>query len=252
MQSKDTDFNNYCTYETYTTSKLTCTPFQKLPSGEYEIPLMYNFGGYNKPVLSDFYCELCDITFDFDALAKRIKSKLSLSDTNHIKMIQSLSDLYSGCGYILFQYKSSAKMPHFNFSQSEATGFKPLIRRKRDMMTGEIIPGVNPTVTLNLTNSKEQKTIFTDLHGKEIEYDLLHGNMVTVRPLLKIIRIRCQDGKAELDTFVESAVVTSVEKPVTKQLPTIRRILETNSDLCGKLDKQLEDLRKDRNDKEIK
>jgi hypothetical protein len=228
------------------------------PSYYYQIPLMYNFGTAEKPVLNEFLFEGCEletkgIQSKLNQQARMehsIMSKFDGNNPDHNRMIEAINHIHAGCCYIIQQMRGAVKLYDFN-AQAPGGLFKNPIYRARDEVTGEFIPGRAPAVFFKLFDrGPGQRTLFTGPDGKEIDWELLKSVDMKYIPLIHIKRIFCGGGKASLQMEVVSAVVTKVvaSGSVTRQLPTIHNLQQSRPELVDTVSAQLAKLTTDRQD----
>jgi hypothetical protein len=267
-QHETTPTNSYCTYLDYTVTRLSCTPYEQktipgtgptavppqAPQFYYVVPLMYNLGSTDAPVLSEFHFEACELETSFGIQGKpgpngrleySLMVKFDLNNNDNVRFLECINDIHSGCGYILGKIKGGVKLFNFNPDMAEATGLKNPIYRPRDEMTGDIIQGRAPSMFLKLFSRGKapmvEQTLFTGLDGKPIPWKLLEGVEMRFIPLLHIKRMYVGGGKASIQMEVLSAIVTSVKARNTtpKQLATIHRLQAARPELQDTVAAQL-------------
>lgn len=277
-QIEQTTQSNYCTYENYGNTKLNATKAEQKPipgtgpqanppsppSFYNIIPLMYNTGTAENPILSDLQLEGCELVSTLGIQAKpgqqgrmdySILAKFDLNNQDHLRMVECLNDLFEGCAYILETIKGTVKMFNFKASMAEATGLKHPVYKPRDEVTGDVIPGRAPSIYFKLFKRGKppvmEQTLFTDLEGNPIPWELLEGVELKFIPLLHVKRMYVGGGKASIQMEMLSAVVTSVKArgTFTNQTDTINRLRKARPDLQESVAAQLATLYKDRQDR---
>jgi len=265
----------YVVYTEYTTERLACSqpekktvpntgPSANPPSAEqnyFNIPLMYNTG-VGSSVLNDFQLECCELSTthgireNVNAQTKRTEHSIMIrfdaSNPEHNKMLEVMNSIHTGSAQIVQAYKGIVKMPHFNATMPEATGFKTPVHRKMDEMSGKYVEGHAPTMFLKLfTRGKApfvEQTMFTGLDGKPIPWSLLKNVEMKFIPLLHFKRIYVGGGKVSLQIEMVSAVVTYIKGrgTSTAQTSTITRLLGARPELQDAVAAQLAKITSDR------
>lgn len=268
----------YCDFQTFETIKVHCTqperkqipqpppqPGQQpqAPSYYNQIPLLYNFGSNESPVLRDFLLEGPELESPTGVSSKptpnnptrmdhTIMVRLPIDSRDAVHFMNTVNQVHAALAYILHQYKGAVKLPNFNKDMAEATGLRNPIYIARDEVTGEPIPGRNPSMYFKLfkrgSGMMEEKTLFTNLKGQPISWDLLHNVEMKFIPLLHIEKIYVGGGKASMQMKMVSAIVTSLRarNSVTRQLYTIDRLTRDNPNRVDALEAQIAKLTMDR------
>ena len=223
----------------------------------YIIMLTYNYGIPGQPRISDFYLEGCELESNggiIDNTAKgrgfSIMTRLSPSNPEHVKFENCINHIYGGCCYIIGQNKGTLGMRSFDPAHPGET-FKNPIYIPYDKITCDPIPGRDHTMFLKLFRRgfgvMEEKTLFTDLNGKPIDWTLLMAVKMKFIPLLYIKRIY-SGNKPSLQIELQSALVTSVQARNTQsmQMETARRIMQSRPEAVDRLQAQIAKLTTDR------
>lgn len=161
---------------------------------------------------------------------------------------QAVANLHKGAAFFLNQIKGSVGMYEFNVNTPSATGFKSPVVLSRDKTTGEIRAGFDPSMYFKLMKRgfgpAEEKSLFTDLSGKPMDWELLKGVEMRYIPLVEFSNIYIGGGKASIQFKLISAVVTSVVKKNTEttQTETIERIKASNPQAVSQLEDQIRKL----------
>lgn len=267
----------FATYIDYTSTKLTCTPFEQKtipgtgqqatppspPQFYYQIPLMYNFGTDDVRILNDFVFEACELNSSVGIQSKpgqsgrlehSIMCKFDANNAGHSRFIETIGQIHAGCAYILSQMKGGVKLFNFDPKMAEATGLKNPVYRARDQVTGEIVQGRAPSMFLKLfsrgTGPLAEQTLFTGLDGKPVPWTLLQGVEMKFIPLIHVKRLYVGGGKASIQMEVVSAVITDIRarNTTTRQLSTIHGLISANPALADTVAAQLAKLTIDRQD----
>jgi len=233
-----------------------------------EIILQYNYGTKENPKVSQFLMEWPIVYSNGGIIEKEESSKfkdgrsrysysmmisLPQQDHNVSLLIQRMNDVHSACSYIIGQFKTALKM--YDFDANRPGGlFKNPLYFPRDQTTGSPIEGRDPTIFLKLYKrgfgATEERTLFTDLEGKPINWQLLKGVEMKFIPLVHVEKIYVGGGKASLQLKMVSAVVTwiAAKNTVTKQMETIKKYLHKNPEASQNLAEQITKLSNERKD----
>lgn len=227
-----------------------------------EIKLHYNYGTPQEPVISDLFFELPVVS----ATGIRMKEeenngktgpykktnfsmmiKLDLADPKTRNEIQSaldkMDEIHSQSCKVLGACKGKVKMHDFD-PQRPGGMFKNPVYWPRDEVTGEKVKGKSPNIWVKLRSYKNNKTLFTDLNGKPIDWKLLTDVDITCVPLLHFEKIYI-GSKASLQVFIASAVILKVVPmgTETRQTSTIDRLKEKyGANMAESVEAQLADL----------
>lgn len=268
----------YATYNDFLVTKLGGNVFeQKVIPGTgptanppspaqpyWQIPLIYNYGSDDDKRLSEFLFEGCELETRYGLQSKagasgRVDYSIMCSFDNgnqeHQKCLEAFKQIHEGCATILALQKGGVKMHHFNAKSAEATGLKSPVYYTRDDTTGEIIPGRPPRMYFKMfkrgKDHLEEKTLFTDIKGNQIPWELLDGVEMKFIPLLHIKRIFIVGGKASIQMEMQSAIVTSIRarNTTTRQANTLTNLQKSRPELADMVADQIAKITTARQDK---
>lgn len=228
-----------------------------------QIGLSYNYGDDEHPVIDNFYIQLPVVSstgiLERDEEGKNTKTysmyvPLPTSDDNKV-FIDNFNKTFMKTAEILMQYKGQCKItaPNLDFLVQGGI-YKNPIYYPRDKSTNEIIPGKTPSIYLKLykrgAGPFEEKTLFCDLKGNPIKWELLYGVDMKLIPLVHVEKIFVGATVKSLQFKMVSAVVLEVHPRGTqsKQLSTIQQLSAREPDRAAKLDAQLAKLSMERQD----
>ena len=172
-----------------------------------------------------------------------------LQDQECVECLVKLDELHAGASRELGKFKGKAGM--FDFNADNPGGmFKNPVYYKRDLVSGERVKGRNPSMWVKMNNWTNNKTLFTDLNGNSINWELLYDVEVSMIPLVHVEKIYIGGGKGSLQMKMISGVVTSVVRINTqsRQTRTIQRLKEKHSGLADTVAEQLAQLTMDKQD----
>ena len=227
-----------------------------------EIPLLYNYGTPETPIIDQFFFELPEIK-SFGGINSTIEEKpprvegdppyikeshaimfsFDLRDPECKECLTKLDELYMGTAKALGKFKGKVNRMHFNPDAPQGA-YKHPVYWKYDTATGERVPGRNPSMWVKLNHWTNNKTLFTDIEGNPIDWELLTDVEVKMYPLLHVEKIYCGSGLPSLQIKVVSAVITDIVSinTQTRQTRTIDR-LKNKAGLKDSLAGQLATLR---------
>jgi hypothetical protein len=232
-----------------------------------DIKLSYNYGTPEEPIIQDLFFECPVVTST--GIAKKeepntkgkdgkdyTKTSFSMmllfdladpetkNDSN--RALEKLDEVFSASCDAIASCKGKLKMHDFD-PRRPGGSFKNPVYWHRDETTGEKVKGKNPNIWVKLRPYGNNKTIFTDLNGKPIEWSLLKDVNVTLLPLLHYEKIYV-GAKASLQIFMASAIVLKIVAAGTesRQLSTIDRLKAKYGNLADQVESQLADLRMSR------
>src|SRR5436853_3691954 len=191
------------------------------------------------------------------SLDHSILVKLDENNTEQLAYIKAMDAIYDGCGYILQQYKGQVKLPHFNPNMALATGFKSIIYRPVDEMSGQPVQGRAPSMFFKLFSRGKapyvEQTVFTGLDNKPIPWTLLQNVEMKFIPLIHIKRIFIGSGKASVQMDMVSAIVTEIRARFSsgRQLHTLNNLNQARPELADIVSGQLAKITSDRQDQLI-
>jgi hypothetical protein len=252
-----------CQYTSISPSAPQSKNIPNQPGNKYsDISLQYNYGTQEQPKISDFMMEWPEVYSNGGIIKKdeptpdgKVKTSYSVQVTLPQSgetgvLIKRVNEVHAACAYIVGQYKGPLKM--FDFDQNRPGAlFKNPVYLPRDEQ-GNLREGKNPSIYLKLFKrgygATEERTLFTDLEGKPIRWELLQGVEMKFIPLVHFEKIYIGGGKASLQMKVVSAVVTYVaaRNTVTRQTDTIKNIVTTNPKAAETLAEQIAKLTMER------
>jgi len=237
---------------------------QPTPAQYYhQIPLLYNYGVEGVKNLNDFMLEGPVMKSNAGIVPKvgsNGRSEYSIMvkmDPNIPEMavfINTMKLIHGDIASFLFQVKGQVGMGKFDPKNPEAL-LKLPIYYPVDKMSGDVIEGRHPSMFLKLYNRGKpplvDQTLFTDLNGNKVPWEVLTGVEMEFVPLIHIKRLYIGGGKASIQMEVVSALLTSPPKPrgtTSKQLLTANRLKEQNPELADQIAAQVAKLSIDRQD----
>jgi len=251
----------FTTYDSFDISNLKAGDRQEkqIPAkpgqqpGKYnEIPLFYQYDVSGHTLMGDVRIEFPELFSNGGIVEKvgqsgrpewSIAARLPMNGET-LKCKNSIDTLHKGAAQFLNQIKGAVGMFEFNASTPTATGFKSPVVLARDKMTGEIKQGFDPMFYFKIFKRYDEKTLFTDLRGKPLDWELLKGVEIRFIPLVHFKTIYVGGGKASLQHVMVSAVVTSIVKKGTEtsQIETIARITSERPESISSLEEQIRKL----------
>ena len=230
-----------------------------------DIKLSYNYGTETDPIIQDLFFE-CPVVTSTGIKTKEEpaqgKNGSYTKTTNSMMMVFDLADsetrddaqrgldkineLHRASAQAVGKYKGKLKMHQFDANDPRGD-FKNPIYWPRDE-NSEIIKGKNPNIWVKLRNNYN-KTLFTDLEGRPIDWKLLNNVNLTILPLLHVEKIYV-GSKASLQIYLASAIVLKIVPAGTesRQTSTMERLKAKYGNLAEQVDAQLADLRMTRQD----
>jgi len=253
---------DYVDYSEFNVSNLIISPYQqkqsKAEAGQkpityYEMPLSYNFGNENSPIIREFLFQYPEMTTNSGLVEGQTGGRknysvpmlFSLTNVAHVELIDVLRKVHQTCSDSIKPVRVKVGMPHFDPKLSEATGFTFPLYYPKDKETGEIINGKNPSCFLKMKyaeyGKRTDKALFTDMNGNAIDWKLMENVEMKFIPLVHIEKLYIGGGKIRLQMKCISAVVTSIVKrgSITRQLRTINKLKENDPDVSSRLERQL-------------
>lgn len=267
------DIQNHMSYQS---PQQKTVPKSNPPQTYNEVPVQYNFGDDEKPKIAEFLLEFPEVYSNGGLIEKpgqngKIELSIMISlpqDNPDTKMlVDKLQEVWLGCCSILNQFKGGIGLGRVNFANPEAAvaAFKQPVYFPADKVTGEPIPGRNPSMFLKCFRrgfgALQEKTLFVkptkvvddagkpvlDDNGEEevsyepIDWELLKGVEMKFIPLVHIKKIYVGGGKASLQMEVVSAIVTYISGRGTtiKNTATIKNLIKANPDLPNTLEEQI-------------
>lgn len=232
-----------------------------------EIPLLYNYGTPESPITDMFYFEL-PVVKSFGGINSKVEEKpariegdppyikenhsimfsFDLQDPDCKACLGKLDEVYKGSAHVLNKFKGKVNRMHFNPENPEGS-YKHPVYWKIDPATCERVPGRNPSMWVKLNHWKNNKTLFTDIEGNPIEWELLTDVEIKMIPLLQFEKIYCGSGLPSLQIKLVSAIITDIV-PINTQTRQTRTIdkFKNNAGLKDSLAGQLAALRMSKQD----
>lgn len=230
-----------------------------------EIKLSYNYGTEEQPIITGCYFELPEIECNgivtredqktgkngpYTKVSSSQMIRFNLQNEEVRECLEKFDQLHSRASHIIGKYKGKLKMHDFD-PERPGSSFKNPIYYARDENTGEKIKGRNPSLWVKLNNWSGNKTLFTDLNGTPINWDVLKDVDMKMVPLLHVEKIYI-GSKASLQLRLTSAIVTEIHaaNTVTKQMSTLERLKAKRRGLADQVSAQLAQLKLERNNLE--
>lgn len=236
--------------------------------GKYkELPLLYNHGTEQAPVIDSCLMELPIVECKGGIVSKSEKKKARKEgDPPYIKESHSLmftfdmqdndikacllkmDELHSGCAHAFAKFKND--LGQFKFDpENPGQSFKPPVFYKMDVVSGEKT-GQNPTMWVKLNHWKNNKTLFTDLNGNSIDWSLLYDVDLKMIPLVHVDHIYVGSNSTTIQMKLVSAVITDIVSmnTRTKQGSTLNRLKQKYAGLADTVASQLATLRMEKQD----
>ncbi len=210
----------------------------------YEIPLKYNYGTVEKPMINEFFIEGPELSSpggvaNYPQNGKDSWGIMAVLPVSKDQIIKEFADciakVYVTAGIHLSKVQGKVGIPEFDVERPSATGFKNPVYYSRDKTTGKIIQGRDPSLFIKLINfgkgAFQTKTLFTQIDvEKSIDWELVQSVEMKFIPLLHVEKIYIGGGKASLQMKMKSAIVTSV-RPInssSSQTKTAKKLIEEN------------------------
>lgn len=194
------------------------------PIEYYKIPLFYNYGSDHDLNLKDFFFEGCEMEtnsgiqsiINHDGATKHyIFTQFDSNNPIHTQWIASMRKIYDDCVDLLYSIKKKIKMYGFDKNYPEWTGFKFPLYYPRDNNTGEILKDKPPSMFLKLFGNgrrlNQEQTLFTDMHGNPVPWELLSNIQMKFIPLIHIKYIYVNNSRASIQMHLQSAIITSIK-----------------------------------------
>ncbi len=231
------------------------------------IPLLYNYGVPNSPIIDSCYFEFPEISCHGGIVSKKetkpalkdgdapyLKESFSmmftfnLLDPECVACLNKMDELHRGTARVLAKHKGKVGMYSFN-PEHPGEIYKHPIYYKIDPVTCERVAGRNPSLWVKLNGYKNNKTLFTDLNKNVIDWALLADVDVKMIPLLHVEKIYIGGGKASLQIKLHSAIVTDIAAINTRSRQTVTYDrLKQRKGLADTVASQLAQMRMERQD----
>ena len=221
------------------------------PGSYCEIPIQYNYGTDENQMFDDLRIELPIVKSNGGILYGQQNGKVTVQMPISLPMtagsethqyVEKMNNLWLTLAFYLHQVKGQVQLGTFLIYNPAdkspdkmvmpdlvETKFRCPIYFTKD--NGEIVAGKPATQYLKLyqrgSKMAPEKTLFTDLDGKAIDWNLLQSVEMDCVPLLHIKKIYVGGDKARLQSEVISAVVLPgvVSKGTTsRQMGTIEKL----------------------------
>lgn len=230
-----------------------------------DIKLSYNYGTETNPIIQDLFFELPVVTStgiktkeeqakgkngEYTKVSNSMMMVFDLADSDTrddaLRGLDKINELHRAAAQAVGKYKGKLKMHQFDANDPRGD-FKNPIYWPRDE-NSEIIKGKNPNIWVKLRNNYN-KTLFTDLEGKPIDWKLLSGVNLTLLPLLHVEKIYV-GAKASLQIYMASAIVLKIVPAGTesRQTSTMDKLKAKYGNLAEQVEAQLATLRMERQD----
>lgn len=229
-----------------------------------DIKLSYNYGSNEDPTIQDLFFEgpvmtSTGITTKVEAptTGKDGKPYVKVSNSmmlvfdladletrdDSMKALEKLDEVFTASCYCIAACKGKLKMHHFDPTRP-GESYKNPIYWPRDE-NGEKVKGKNPNIWVKLRPYGSTKTLFTDLKGNVIDWNLLKNVNVTLLPLFHFEKIYV-GAKPSLQVFLASAIVLKIVAAGTesRQMSTLDRLkAKYGNSKVDEVESQLADLR---------
>jgi hypothetical protein len=233
-----------------------------------DMKLSYNYGNEEEPIIQDVYVDLGPVkvsgiktkfeekpTKEGGTYQKETSSMMFIFDLDDAEnkddvrsSIACMERIHkSGCR-LVGQHKAKLKL--YDFDPERPGGmFRPPLYWHRDEQTGEIIKGKNPSLWTYLRTYKNNRTMFVDLNGNPVSWDLVRDSDVTLLPCIYIEKIFV-GSKITFKIFLQSAVILDIVRTgsTTRQVSKLDKYKQKYSNSVDKVEAQLNDLRMTRQD----
>jgi hypothetical protein len=257
--------SDFVDFSEFQAANLIISPFQqkqsKAEQGQkaisyYEVPLSYNHGTSDAPVIGDLLFQYPEMTTN-SGLAEgtvgnrktySVPMQFSLISADHTKAIEALKSIYDATAIYVKTVRGKVGVPHFDNNLAEATGYRFPLHYPKDPDTQEVVKGKNPSCYLKLKyaeyGNRVDKTLFTDRKGRSLDWSLLENVDMKFIPLVKLEKLYIGGGKIRLQMKCTSAIVTSIvpKGSVSPQMRTIKR-LQQDHEANELFERQLEAIR---------
>ena len=227
-----------------------------------QVVLNYDYGTGSQSIIESFYLQmpLVSSTGIISKLAPKSTTKMEHSmfiplpslDKDVVNFVNVFNNIHNRTKSILLANKMPLKL--YDLDQHTVSAvFKNPIYYPRDKTTGELIQGRSPSFFVKLfkrgSGPTEEKTLFTDLQGEPIDWEILRNVDMKFIPLLHFDKIYI-GSKPSLQFKIVSAIVVEVtpKNSMTRQSSTIEEYKAKNPGSELKLAEQIHKLTMDRQD----
>ena len=252
--TKMTDFVDYTQFDPAKISNRS--PEEKpIPdqTGSYkQFALQYNYGTTDKPVVGDLYLQL-PIIKSTGIIKKETPNKvtgkvkteyslmfrLSLQDykldpadaepiiraSEHADFIERFNNGWKAISYILASVAAQVGIDDYD-PEKPGIAFKNPLYWPRDKVTRKLIAGREPSLWVKIITAKQSRTLFTNMEGEAIKWELLDGVDLISLPLVKIEKVYIGGGKCSLQLKLASTIVVDsvASGSQTRQLSSIESL----------------------------
>ena len=240
------------------------------PSGKVsykEIPLQYNYGTTETPIIDSCYFELPPVT-SYGGIIEKVEQKpprnptdppyikksysmmfkFDIQDEECRECLEKLDALYMGSARVLGEFRGKVGLHHFDPTHPQGS-YKNPIYYKIDSETFQRIEGHSPSMWVKLNHWTNNETLFTDPKENRVEWELLKNVEVKFIPLLHIDKVYI-GNKPSLQIKLASAIVVDIAplNTRTRQTATINKLNERHSNLADKVASQLAQVRMEKQD----
>lgn len=248
----DVDINNI-SYNSPETKPIPNQPGQSYS----QIMLNFNYGTEEMSQIDNFYLQFPLLTSNgiiekTEANGKTSYSMYSMLPLNNQevnKFIEIFDKIYNKTVDILAANKGPLKLYNFTKEMAPAV-YKNPIYYPRDKVSGERLPGRSPSMYFKLFKRTDDKTLFTDLQGNQIDWKLLNNVDMKYIPLIQIEKIYVGAGKPSLQLKMVSAIVTELtpRNGISRQATTIETYNKIHPEAEKRLSDQIAKLTMERQD----
>ena len=232
------------------------------PAKYNQLVLNYNYGSEEDPAIDNLYIQLPPVRSTGiqeqpgvdGRVAYSMYVPLPLNDESIKTFVMKFQDCYKRVADLLETVKGFVKMPKFKAADPDGSGFKNPIYWPLDKQSGEVIKGKNPSMYLKLIKrglgKYEEKTLFTDLRGNPLDWELFYNVDVIMVPLVQVEKLYISGGKASLQVKLVSVVIKEIHArgTVSRQQSTIEEIMQQDPEAASRLEQQINQLMSDRSD----
>lgn len=225
-------------------------------SGKYkELPLMYDYSTPEHKKTDKLYMQYPEMKIP-RGIQEKINERggyaeysamivFDMSNPEHVRIVNSLKDLYKQIANLIGPVKGPLGLPHFNADAPEASGLGDIVYISRDKITSEVLEGKDPTQFYKMYKN----TVFADLTGNPIDHNILKNAEITGYPLICHTHVYI-GTKITIKSHIQSFIVTGVKKAdgLARQVSTIGRVLEQNPNAQSSLEAQIAALMGDNQD----
>jgi hypothetical protein len=243
-----TDFNTNALTISEPTKKQIADDPQKT---YFSMPFTYTKEG--AAASNDVRMECCKMTTTRGLLFQKnengrmdysIQSKYSPKNSEHVLFLQKFQEIYEKCVEAVFLHRKTVKVPLFNKSMPEATGFKNPIYRPKDEITDEVLTDKDASIFLKpFYMSPTFKTKFLDLNEKELDWNLLKDVQFDYVPVLKFKHIHI-GSKISMQINISSAYITDIRpmEQYVEQKESLMAYNTNNKDAAAALEAKIAEL----------